>query len=102
MVHETLNVKPKDMEKHWLVTWAVKNGIKTHPCMLPQPRDMPGWMINEARRQGGGVGGELDAGEQHPRHGREAGQGVAGEDHDAQGRGAGGARQICLPFTWSR
>lgn len=55
VVHETLNLKPKDMEKHWLLTWAAKNSIKTFPCMLPLPRDMPGWMINEARRQGGAL-----------------------------------------------
>ncbi len=55
VIHETLNLKPRDMGDHWLVKWAAKNGIRTQVCMLPQPRDMPGWLVNEARRQGGAL-----------------------------------------------
>ena len=49
--------KPKDAEKHWLVKWGEKN--KPHARMqaffLPQQRDMPGWIINEAKNQGGQI-----------------------------------------------
>jgi len=53
VMHELLNIKPREWERHWLVQWAVKHGFKTHACLLPLPRDMPGWMVNEAKKQGG-------------------------------------------------
>lgn len=49
------SVEPKEVEKHWLVKWAEKNAalIKTQAFMLPKQRDMPGWILNEAKKQGG-------------------------------------------------
>lgn len=55
VIHEVLNVKPREMGEHWLVKWAVRNGVKTQACMLPLAKDMPGWIVAEARRQGGTI-----------------------------------------------
>jgi DNA polymerase-3 subunit delta len=50
------NVEPKEAEKHWLIKWAAKNStMKTQAFMLPKQRDMPGWIINEAKNQGGKI-----------------------------------------------
>jgi DNA polymerase-3 subunit delta len=46
-------VEPKEAERHWLVKWAAKGGAKAQGFMLPRPKDMPGWIINEARNQKG-------------------------------------------------
>ena len=49
--------KPKDAEKHWLVKWAEKNKpqVRLQAFFLPQQRDMPGWIVNEARNQKGQI-----------------------------------------------
>ena len=49
------SVEPKEAEKHWLVKWAEKNNklMQTKAFMLPRLKDMPGWMINETKNQGG-------------------------------------------------
>ena len=49
--------KPKEAEKHWLVKWAEKNKtlVKAQAFFLPQQRDMPGWIINEAKNQKGQI-----------------------------------------------
>jgi DNA polymerase III subunit delta len=49
--------KPKDAEKHWLVKWGEKNKplVKSQAFFLPQQRDMPGWIINEAKNQSGQI-----------------------------------------------
>ncbi len=49
--------KPKEADKHWLVKWAEKNKtlVKAQPFFLPQQRDMPGWIIAEAKKQGGQI-----------------------------------------------
>lgn len=49
------SVEPKEAEKHWLVKWAEKNSklIQARAFMLPRLKDMPGWMINETKNQGG-------------------------------------------------
>jgi DNA polymerase-3 subunit delta len=51
------NVEPKEAEKHWLIKWAGKNSeiIKTQAFMLPKQRDMPGWIVNEAKKQDGKI-----------------------------------------------
>jgi DNA polymerase-3 subunit delta len=51
------SVEPKEAEKHWLIKWAAKNSaaMKTQPFMLPKQRDMPGWIINEAKNQDGKI-----------------------------------------------
>lgn len=55
VIHEF--VEPRDVEKHWLMKWAGKNekAIKTQAFMLPRQKDMPGWIINEAKNQGGRI-----------------------------------------------
>lgn len=49
--------KAKDADKHWLVKWAEKNKPKTRSqaFFMPLPREMPGWIINEARNQNGKI-----------------------------------------------
>ena len=49
--------KPKDAEKHWLVKWGEKHKpqVRLQAFFLPQQRDMPGWIINEAKNQGGQI-----------------------------------------------
>lgn len=51
------SIEPKDAEKHWLVKWMEKNKTlaKTQGFFLPKQRDMPGWIINEAKSQGGQI-----------------------------------------------
>ena len=55
VIHEL--IEPKEVEKHWLVKWAGKNPtlIKTQAFLLPKQRDMPGWIINEAKNQEGRI-----------------------------------------------
>jgi DNA polymerase-3 subunit delta len=50
-------VKEKEIGNHWLVRWANKAGdrAKFQGFMLPRPREMPGWIIGEAKRQGGAI-----------------------------------------------
>ncbi len=52
VIHEAL--EPKEAAGHWLVRWAEKNG-RAQACMRPRPREMSGWIVNEARRQGGAI-----------------------------------------------
>jgi DNA polymerase III subunit delta len=51
------SVEPRDADKHWLVKWAEKNGklIQTKAFMLPRPREMTGWIVNETKQQGGQI-----------------------------------------------
>lgn len=55
VIHEI--IEPKGAEKHWLVKWAEKNKtlVRTQTFFLPKQRDMPGWIINEAKKQGGQI-----------------------------------------------
>lgn len=50
-------IEPKGMENHWLVKWAAKNGalVKPQAFMLPRPKEMTGWIIHEAKSQGGSI-----------------------------------------------
>jgi DNA polymerase-3 subunit delta len=50
-------VEPRDVERHWLVKWAEKNGkgIQTKAFMLPRLKDMTGWIVNEMKNQGGQI-----------------------------------------------
>jgi len=50
-------IEPKETIKHWLLKWAEKNStlVKTQAFMLPKQRDMPGWIINEAKNQQGKI-----------------------------------------------
>lgn len=55
VIHEL--VEPRDAEKHWLLKWAGKNSarIKTQAFMLPRPKEMAGWIVNETKNQGGKI-----------------------------------------------
>jgi DNA polymerase-3 subunit delta len=55
VMHEL--IEPKEAEKHWLIKWATKNEtlVKTQAFMLPKQRDMAGWIVNEAKKQGGRI-----------------------------------------------
>lgn len=55
VLHELM--EPKEVDKHWLIKWAEKNSakIKTQAFFLPKQRDMPGWIINEAKNQNGKI-----------------------------------------------
>ncbi|MFZ5909249.1 MAG: DNA polymerase III subunit delta [Chloroflexota bacterium] len=50
-------IEPKEVEKHWLVKWAGKQGglVETRAFMLPRPREMTGWIIHETKSQGGSI-----------------------------------------------
>ncbi len=50
-------IKERDVPNHWLVKWATKAGdrARSQGFMLPRQREMPGWIINEAKRQGGQI-----------------------------------------------
>ena len=53
VLHEL--VEPNEVEKHWLVKWAGKKGAAAQAFMLPRPKEMAGWIVNEAKRQGGAI-----------------------------------------------
>jgi DNA polymerase III subunit delta len=55
VIHEL--IEARDVEKHWLIKWSAKNSstIKTQAYFLPKQRDMPGWIINEVKNQGGQI-----------------------------------------------
>jgi DNA polymerase-3 subunit delta len=55
VIHELMDAR--DVEKHWLIKWSAKNTstIKTQAYFLPKQRDMPGWVINEVKNQGGQI-----------------------------------------------
>jgi DNA polymerase-3 subunit delta len=57
VMYESVDDKKKDIESHWLLKWATKNAatVKTQAFMLPKQRDMPGWIINEAKKQNGQI-----------------------------------------------
>jgi DNA polymerase-3 subunit delta len=50
-------IKERDVASHWLVKWTVKAGAKakSQGFMLPRQREMPGWIVAEAKRQGGQI-----------------------------------------------
>lgn len=50
-------IKEREAAGHWLVKWAAKAGEKTKAqgFSLPRQREMPGWIIAEAKRQGGQI-----------------------------------------------
>src|SRR5690606_27666757 len=55
VIHEL--IEPKEVDKHWLIKLAGKENskIKTQAFFLPKQRDMPGWIINEAKNQNGKI-----------------------------------------------
>jgi DNA polymerase-3 subunit delta len=53
VLHETID--PRDEGKHWLVKAADKLGIQLGRGMAPRQWEMAGWIINEAKVQGGSI-----------------------------------------------
>jgi DNA polymerase-3 subunit delta len=45
----------KEDEKHWLVKWMKKSGHKLERFTLPAQWEMTGWIINNAKEQGGSL-----------------------------------------------
>src|SRR5690606_35381747 len=50
-------VEPRDADRHWLGKWAEKHekSMQMKAFMLPRPREMTGWIVNETRSQGGQI-----------------------------------------------
>jgi DNA polymerase-3 subunit delta len=50
-------VKERDIPNHWLVKWVGKNAekAKSQGFHMPKQREMPGWIVAEAKRQGGSI-----------------------------------------------
>ncbi len=50
-------VKERDLPNHWMVKWAAKHAEsgEARAFLLPKPREMPGWIMAEAKRQGGSI-----------------------------------------------
>ena len=44
-------------QDHWLVKWAAKAGeqARVQLCAMPRLREMPGWIVNEAKKQKGQI-----------------------------------------------
>src|SRR5512139_2621723 len=44
-------------QDHWLLKWSRSAAPKARilVCMLPRPKDMPGWILQETRQQGGRI-----------------------------------------------
>ena len=63
MIYENVDVKTyrdksrqeKEDEKHWLVKWMKKSGLKLERFALPAQWEMTGWIINNAKEQGGSI-----------------------------------------------
>jgi DNA polymerase-3 subunit delta len=59
VMYETIEKEP---EKHWLVKWTAKNeNAKAEGFLLPKPRDMNGWVVNEMKSQGGKISSDAAA-----------------------------------------
>jgi DNA polymerase-3 subunit delta len=57
VITESEEIKLKDIPGHWLVKWVTKNAAKAkyEAFMQPGLREMPGWIVAEAKRQGGSI-----------------------------------------------
>ena len=53
VIHEAID--PKEAEKNWLVKWAARGGAKAQAYMLPRLKEMPGWIMNEVKKQAGAM-----------------------------------------------
>ncbi|MCX7607762.1 MAG: DNA polymerase III subunit delta [Anaerolineales bacterium] len=51
VLHEL--VEPREASKHWLVRRAAKGDLKAEAFFLPTLKEMPAWIVQEAKRQGG-------------------------------------------------
>lgn len=50
-------IREKDIPNHWMVKWASKHPdlAEARAFLLPKAREMPAWIVAEARRQGGSI-----------------------------------------------
>ncbi len=50
-------IKEREILQHWLVKWTAKAGerAKSDGFHMPRQREMPGWIVAEAKRQGGSI-----------------------------------------------
>jgi DNA polymerase-3 subunit delta len=63
MIYENVDLKTyrdksrqeKEDEKHWLVKWMKKSGYKLERFALPSQWEMTGWIIKNAKEQGGAI-----------------------------------------------
>ncbi len=63
MIYENVDLKTyrdksrqeKEDEKHWLVKWMKKAGLKLERFALPSQWEMTGWIIKNAEEQGGAI-----------------------------------------------
>jgi DNA polymerase-3 subunit delta len=55
VILEPGEIKEREKPKNWLLKWAHSAGprAEVREFNLPRQRDMPGWIVNETRRQGG-------------------------------------------------
>jgi DNA polymerase-3 subunit delta len=61
VIYENVDIKTyrdksrqeKEDEKHWLVKWMKKSGLKLERFALPAQWEMTGWIIENAKEQGG-------------------------------------------------
>jgi DNA polymerase-3 subunit delta len=63
MIYENVDVKTyrdksrqeKEDDKHWLVKWMKKAGLRLERFALPSQWEMTGWIIKNAKEQGGSI-----------------------------------------------
>jgi DNA polymerase-3 subunit delta len=53
VMHEL--IEPRDAAKHWLVKRIEKGDFKAETFFMPRLKDMPGWIVNETKRQKGQI-----------------------------------------------
>ena len=53
VMHEL--IEPRDAPKHWLVKRVERGDFKAETFFMPRLKDMPGWIVNEAKRQKGQI-----------------------------------------------
>lgn len=57
VIVEPEEIKERELANHWLVKWVGKNSEKAEAkgFMNPRQREMPAWIMAEAKRQGGAI-----------------------------------------------
>ncbi|MCX6078647.1 MAG: DNA polymerase III subunit delta [Chloroflexi bacterium] len=57
VILEPGEIKEKEIPGHWLVKWVMKNPeiAEYKAFMLPAQREMPAWIVKEAKNQGGAI-----------------------------------------------
>jgi len=57
VILEPGEIREKEKATHWLLKWAhgAEGRAEAQEFNLPRRRDMPGWIVNEAQKQGGKI-----------------------------------------------